>query len=259
MASHVMFWQSEMIALWWRLKRTRDGSKEQQNNNWPILKYALAFPTKWIATKRTNHHQDQRHKYHHLTRPFHLTMKMNTAQVVETSVNNNNNNNNNSLPGHYSHLDDHNQGLKLTSVLICPWANHKSCFGFPIKSFGFPTPPYVRFYERDLSEGLTDLNDAWQRSYFNQISGFLVYAYCTNMSLLEISMSFERLGSQNNRIQWKAYKNYTAMRNVWYAQSVIALCSINHTVLLVKLHLHDDLKPEVAQGATIANYLVAPA
>ena len=51
------------------------------------------------------HDQDQRHKYHHLTRPFHMTLKMTTAQVVETSVTTNNN----SLPGYYSHPDDHNQ------------------------------------------------------------------------------------------------------------------------------------------------------
>ena len=53
---------------------------------------------------QTNHDQDQRHEYHHLTRPFHMTLKMTTAQFVETSVTNNN-----SLPGDYSHLDHHNQ------------------------------------------------------------------------------------------------------------------------------------------------------
>ena len=41
--------------------------------------------------------------YRHLTNTFHLTLKMTSAQVVETSVTNN------SLSGDYSNPDDHNQ------------------------------------------------------------------------------------------------------------------------------------------------------
>ena len=40
-------------------------------------------------TKLTYQNQDQRHKYHHLMTTLHLTLKMTTAQVVETSVTNN--------------------------------------------------------------------------------------------------------------------------------------------------------------------------
>ena len=57
----------------------------------------------YIMTKLVTGHQnhDQRHKYHHLTKTLHLTLKMTTAQVVETSVTNN------SLSEDYSHPDDH--------------------------------------------------------------------------------------------------------------------------------------------------------
>ena len=44
--------------------------------------------TNHITTKLTHQSQDQRHKYHHLTTTLHLTLKMTTAQVVETSVTN---------------------------------------------------------------------------------------------------------------------------------------------------------------------------
>ena len=46
-------------------------------------------------------YQDQRHKYHHLTITLHWTLKMTTAQVVETSVTNS------SLSKDSPHLDDH--------------------------------------------------------------------------------------------------------------------------------------------------------
>ena len=42
-----------------------------------------------------------RHKYHHLTKTLHLTLKMTTAQLVETSVTNN------SLSKDYPQPDDH--------------------------------------------------------------------------------------------------------------------------------------------------------
>ena len=47
----------------------------------------------------------QRHKHHHLTTTLHLTLKITTAQVVETSVTNN------SLSNHYLHPDDHTKPL----------------------------------------------------------------------------------------------------------------------------------------------------
>ena len=49
----------------------------------------------------TNPNHDQRHKYHHLATTLHLTLKMTTAQVVETSVTNN------SLSEDHPHPDDH--------------------------------------------------------------------------------------------------------------------------------------------------------
>ena len=57
--------------------------------------------TNHITTKLTYQNQDQRHKYHHLTKTLHLTLKMTTAQVVKTSVTNN------SLSKDYPHPDDH--------------------------------------------------------------------------------------------------------------------------------------------------------
>ena len=56
--------------------------------------------TNHITTKLTNPNQDQRHKYHHLKTTLRLTLKMTTAQAVETVTNN-------SLSEDYSHLDDH--------------------------------------------------------------------------------------------------------------------------------------------------------
>ena len=44
---------------------------------------------------------DQRYKHHHVTTTRHLTLKMTTAQVVETSVTSN------SLSQGYPHPDDH--------------------------------------------------------------------------------------------------------------------------------------------------------
>ena len=49
-------------------------------NNFHVL------TTNHITTKLTNPNHDQRHKYHHLTMTFHLTLKMTTAQIVKTSV-----------------------------------------------------------------------------------------------------------------------------------------------------------------------------
>ena len=54
-----------------------------------------------ITTKIINPNEDQKHKYHHLTTTLHLTLKMTTSQVVETSVTNN------SLSKDYLHPDDH--------------------------------------------------------------------------------------------------------------------------------------------------------
>ena len=50
--------------------------------------------------------QDQRHKYHHLTTTLHLTLKMTTTQVVETSVTNN------SLSKDYPHPYNHTKQIK---------------------------------------------------------------------------------------------------------------------------------------------------
>ena len=49
----------------------------------------------------TNLNHDQRHKYHHLITTLHLTVKMTTTQVVETSVTDNN------LSNDYPHPDDY--------------------------------------------------------------------------------------------------------------------------------------------------------
>ena len=71
-----------------RPQQTTDGSKvtvkQQPTNhcNFDIM------TTNHIMTKLTNQNHDQRHKYHHLTKTFHLTLKMTTAQVVETSPTN---------------------------------------------------------------------------------------------------------------------------------------------------------------------------
>ena len=75
------------------------------------MKHVRVFPTNQMATKRTNHDQDQRHKYYHLTRPFHLTLKMTTAQVVETSVN--------TLQQSHSHMDDHTTNILIIIVKSC--------------------------------------------------------------------------------------------------------------------------------------------
>ena len=72
-----------------------------------ILKLLIVYynfhvlTTNHITTKLTYQSQDQRHKYHHLTTTLHLTLKMTTAQVVETSVTNS------SLSKDYLHPDDH--------------------------------------------------------------------------------------------------------------------------------------------------------
>ena len=63
-------------------------------------------------TDQSNPNPNQRHKYHHLTTTFHLTLKMTTAQVVETSVTNN------SLSKDYPHPDDH---VKHIYLLMLPY------------------------------------------------------------------------------------------------------------------------------------------
>ena len=64
-----------------------------------------------MTTKLTNPNHDQRHKYHHLTTTLHLTLKMTTAQVVETSVTNN------SLSKGYPHLDDHIKQITVGKIV----------------------------------------------------------------------------------------------------------------------------------------------
>ena len=82
-------------------QQTIDGSKitakQQPTNhyNFHVLR------TNHIMTKLTNPNHDQRHKYHHLTKTLHLSLKMTTAQAVETSVTNN------SLSKDYSHPAEH--------------------------------------------------------------------------------------------------------------------------------------------------------
>ena len=64
----------------------------------------------YITIKLTSPNHDQRHKYHHLTTTLHLTLKMTTAQVVETSVTNYN-----SLSKDYPHPDVHTKLIPLDS------------------------------------------------------------------------------------------------------------------------------------------------
>ena len=73
----------------------------------PANDNSLRFPTfiwstvgKWFDSK-----------YHHLTTTLHLTLKMTTAQVVETSVTNN------SLSKDYPHPDNHAKQIKKSPVL----------------------------------------------------------------------------------------------------------------------------------------------
>ena len=61
----------------------------------------LSSVTVWVRVVFRKTVDDQRHKYHHLTKTLCLTLKMTTAQVVETSVTNS------SLSKDYSHPDDH--------------------------------------------------------------------------------------------------------------------------------------------------------
>ena len=51
----------------------------------------LCWPIKTTTNQLTNLNDDQRHKYHHLTKTLHLTLDMYDyrAQVVKTSVTNN--------------------------------------------------------------------------------------------------------------------------------------------------------------------------
>ena len=63
--------------------------------------------TVWIGE---NH--DQMHKYHHLMTMLLLTLKLTTAQVVETSVTNN------SLSKDYPHPDDHTKLIPFTKTTV---------------------------------------------------------------------------------------------------------------------------------------------
>ena len=74
----------------WHQTQPNEQKTDRKNNNWLISKHVRVFPTNRITTKRTNHDHDQGRQCRHLTRPFHLILKMTTSQVVETSVNNNN-------------------------------------------------------------------------------------------------------------------------------------------------------------------------
>ena len=60
-------------------------------------KFYMSLPANNIMAKLTNHV----HHQHQLTNTIHLTLKMTSAQVVETSVTNN------SSFQNYSHPDDH--------------------------------------------------------------------------------------------------------------------------------------------------------
>ena len=55
-----------------------------------------------------------RHNYHHLTKTFHLTLKMTTAQVVETSITVS------SLSEDFPHLDGHARQTILHLVMCAP-------------------------------------------------------------------------------------------------------------------------------------------
>ena len=65
--------------------------------------------TNHMTTKLTNPNEDQRHKYHHLMTTLHLTLKMTTAQVMETTVTKR------SLSNEYLHRDDHAKQITDTS------------------------------------------------------------------------------------------------------------------------------------------------
>ena len=81
-------------------QQTLDGSEITENQQ-PTNHYNFqVLTTNHITTKLTSPNHDQRHKYHNLMATLHLTLKMTTAQVVETSVTN-------SLSKDYSHPDDH--------------------------------------------------------------------------------------------------------------------------------------------------------
>ena len=80
-----------------------------------------------IMTKLINTNNDQRHKHHHLTTTLHLTLKMTTAQVVETSVTNN------SLSKDYPHPEDHTKQVTDTP-------------GFKPFTKNNPKPYYIPFH-----------------------------------------------------------------------------------------------------------------
>ena len=88
-----------------RNQQTIDGRKITATTTNQSLQLSQNWP---IRTKT-------RHKYYHLTTTLHLTLKMTTAQVVETSVTNN------SLSKDYLHLDDHaKQITHWHSILYLP-------------------------------------------------------------------------------------------------------------------------------------------
>ena len=85
-------------------QQTIDGSKTAKPQ--PTNHHNFYIPrTNLITTKLTNQNQDHRHKYHHLKTTLHLTLKLTTAQVLETSVTNN------SLSKDYLHTDDHDKPI----------------------------------------------------------------------------------------------------------------------------------------------------
>ena len=81
-------------------------------------KHYTSLSANTIMAKLTNHVQWTKPIRHRLTNTIHLTLKMTSAQVVETSVTNN------SSFQNYSHADDHTirttdtPGLKPFTMLI---------------------------------------------------------------------------------------------------------------------------------------------
>ena len=63
-------------------RRIKITAKQQPSNHYNFH----VLTANHITTKLANPNEDQRHKYHHLTTTLYLILKMNTAQVVETSV-----------------------------------------------------------------------------------------------------------------------------------------------------------------------------
>ena len=81
--------------------------------------------TNHITTKLSDLNHDQKHKYHHLTTTLHLTLKMTTAQVVETSVSTNSLSKDYSRPdNHVKHITDtpgFKAFIKIKYPITCTW------------------------------------------------------------------------------------------------------------------------------------------